>query len=82
MSVCAYFYCILLCHVQLIYLGDLIFPEGKWRAVDLGEERWGGVGGVEGGETAHVCVLYERRLYNKSKHMRTWVLTLTRQACY
>lgn len=53
MRVCVWFYCTLLCYVWLIYLGDLLFTEGKWRS-GSGEERGGsgeGLGGEEGGKT-------------------------------
>jgi hypothetical protein len=38
MTVCAKSYCNLLCPVQLISLGGLLFFEGKWRKCGLGVE--------------------------------------------
>lgn len=41
MGVCAYSYCILLCYVQMMSMGDLLFSERKWRRNESGEEgRW------------------------------------------
>lgn len=44
-------YCILLCNVPLVFLGALLFSEGKWRSNGSGGEgRWGKLERVEGGE--------------------------------
>ena len=54
MRVCAQSYSIVLCHVQLISLGSLLFSEGKWRNGFQGEGGRGGGGGYwkeEGEET-------------------------------
>lgn len=56
-----------LCHVQLIFLGGLLFLKGKGRAVDLGK-RGGGRSEKRG-----ICgsdVVYERRR-NFRKEMRS-----------
>ena len=56
-------YCILLCCVQLISLGGLLFSEGKYRNTGSGGEGrlWrGGLGGGEGGEAAvRMCYIRE-----------------------
>lgn len=54
MRVCSYSYCTLLCNVQFLFLGCLLFSERKWKSnVSSGEGglQWRrGLGGMEGGE--------------------------------
>ena len=53
MRVYSLFYCILLCCVWLISLGDLLFSEGKWKSSEFGgKDEVGELGRVEGKETA------------------------------
>jgi hypothetical protein len=59
---CAQSYCILSCHVQLLSLGSLLFPEEKGRRRGRDGRRQER---VEGGETGW-DMLYERKI-NKKK---------------
>lgn len=54
-SLCASFYCILLCHVRLTFFGRPLFSEGKiekewtWERQDSGDRLGGGKGGKAAG---------------------------------
>jgi hypothetical protein len=80
MRVCAQSLQILLCCVQLISLGGLLFPEGKWRSHESWEEKkLGALRGVEEGRLKWRCTVCEMNKLHARARTHTHTHTHTQE---